>query len=718
MHASNIRRASQADIRSDHAAKNDTVSRVDTPKKGQHQRKSRPTLRHAPSTQNLWQGSLRHRNAVTLRDKDGKLTSLPKSNSFPSRLRLNEGDSAAAQAKRDAIDGARVVTAVGFGRRSSASKDAIKGLILSGGAKEPSEADFASSMASLKSHKKRPSLVDVFGSRDSIGDDDVGDAPIETATTATATKSEAMPVSTVNAQIYQVKATVKAEEQAYADALLFSQAAEPVLSCNDAVVLRNGGCLEEAGRSSSTIASVAGESASGDASRCNKPGLRKMRSIDALEKALSKMDQSSSARHTGRRPSDAPEAKSWASWRLGGPRRQAEPTLEQAIVEEEQPVTNVDDALNMANGESTAAATAVETEDVPTMEVPEPDVPRPTTPTLFVTSPTATRSPVELSLDGEEFEARSYSSPEHIIGSHRGRAHSRIPRPRRGRMAFEAKAEQCSPTVVRPSAISRSSSRGGGSSKPPLRRKARLSSSSRDSSTEQSNSSHNKGPTLSAASQPSRRRGGGPRSSALASGDQIGSAVGKVSGSEQIRALRRDVLKREGAGSLDSDPDDVFFDLTSAVGTAKGDSVLDFNRKQMAEELEQRRSSAPFGRKQPLADASRSSSSNSNSNSSTRSPASSFVEARSEGIVSRSAGNVLHRKRSGVGMACLFEAATATANKSAASSRSSTPCSDENVAPPDALLDSPTVQAKGKRRGATRRSLERRQAKNDALDMF
>lgn len=717
-------------------AKIDGYSRADTPKKGAAVRKSKPTLRHAPSTQNIWQGSLRHRNAVTLRDKDGKMTSLPKSNSFPSRLRLDEGDSVAAQAKKDAIDGARVVTAVGFARHHSTSKDSIRSrLVLHGRLGELSDAEIANSMTSLKSHKKRPSLVDVFGPKGQEEDDDVGDAPnaLPTASDERAiglseesSEQHKPDFSTGEARRDESQALVDtAEEKAYiAETLLFSQAAEPIISYDDAVALRNGGCLEEVGRSSSVMSSVTTEAASAagaSGSRASKNGLRKMKSVDALEKALYKMEQSAPGLAKGRRPSETSSsaAMTWGSWRFAGSRRQANPSMEQVLFEDNQQATGIEPVGDIERISEFGAPQKLDAEEYSTIEVPEVEVPRPTTPTLFVTSPTATRSPVELSLDGEEFEARSYSSPEHTIGGTRGRGKSRIPRPRRGRMTFETKAEQSSPTLVRPAAVSTSSpGRTRNSARHPLRRKARLSnsSSSTDGSAEQN--THDTVNTAGLTSS-SKRRPGGVRNNKYPSAAQISSAVGKVSGSEQIRALRRDVLKREGAtaASVDSDPDDVFYDLTSAAMASKNsNSVLDFNRKTMGEEIDRRRSPNPFEKapKGPLADASQSKILNSNNTN---------HHPLSDRVVGRSAGPTLHRKRSGVGMACLFDtdssANSSSKSRTSSASRSSTPVSDENVAPSDALLDSPTVQVKGKRRGTSRATLEeRRKAKNDAADML
>ncbi|PWN96936.1 hypothetical protein FA09DRAFT_346541 [Tilletiopsis washingtonensis] len=165
---------------------------------------------------------------------------------------------------------------------------------------------------------------------------------------------------------------------------LFAAPAQPVVSRDDAVVLRNDGCLWPAGA-----------------------GLRRMRSVEALENA---------AKALARGESDSGSAIQIASTICDGA---APSTSSFSVSAPATPRT----AISAHISPPRPSAVVVETTSV--IIAPSPSPPRPSPPrgppALVLTSPTGMSAPQILDLMAKEFEPRSFS-PEQIL-------RSQLPRP-------------------------------------------------------------------------------------------------------------------------------------------------------------------------------------------------------------------------------------------------------------------------------------------------
>lgn len=551
----------------------------------------RPPLRHAPSTSQLWQGSMSHHRSR-----------LAPSRSFPTRMRE---EPSSTLARKESYDGARAVAGVGFGAAKTTSSD----LIFKGRGKQRISLrqafgqDAEEAVGRTYNHTSRQEWKDSIGSLVDLQD----------------SREEAIASEVKNCEQGKASPTTVPS--------LFSTAAMPILSRHDAVALRNVGCLDFAGMHDGH----------------NPRDLRRMRSVDALELALARMERQQTI------VSKAPS------------------TLHSTIPESfsADSLTNDD----FANAATTATTLFTETQDPD-----EQPIRRSSTPRLVITSPTGMRSPQPLLLEGREFEPRSVS-PEHFrivrpvanrqkgwkLSAVIGRADG-VENAQRGRAVSSLDA-----TIIPTNIPKRSSSRrrsrpgkgrehvdGGEMSLPP--------------------------PALKASRKRTSKSCNDLRKNALASIENAVPAAGKLSGSEQIRALRRDVSKRSAMvanepspcaaiippSPSEADEDDPFRDF---VAVAKG--AVSATARPSSSQIIDRAGMSPIPfdhlQRRPLS-------------ASLRQPAG-----------AKATEPTLASKTSGVGLACLV-----------GSSRPRSPdCCDENSAP-NPLLESPTAHIVKKRGSRSR----------------
>lgn len=431
---------------------------------------------------------------------------------------------------------------------------------------------------------------------------------------------------------------------------LFSSAATPLLSRHDAVALRNVGCLDFASMHDGDA--MAGQS--------NK-GLRKMRSVDALELALKKMEirkQLPVSKAPSQIHNSIPESFSTDS------------------------LTNED----FVNATTTTTCDATGT----MITLLEEPIQRSTTPRLVITSPTGMRSPQPLVLDGQEFEPRSIS-PEMVrvirpVASRRSgwKLNAVIAKPKDGQ----------SFTGLEDGVRGRSSSAAVNESRIPSnipkrsasKKKTRMVKSREGNSTQE----ESKLPVPIKAKKAKKRLSrscNDLRENALAQfGDAVTSA-GKLSGSEQIRALRQDIINRNNTQhqsvladeprqrvntipcSSASDEDDPFNDF---VAVAKSSNTSNSSARPHID----RAGMSPIPFEHPPQ----------------RRPLSTTQQFNVQHPSSTAAipAKTLVRKTSGVGLACLVEKQN-NRPTSASSHRS-----DENN-PGNSLMDSPTAHVVKKR---------------------
>jgi hypothetical protein len=439
--------------------------------------------------------------------------------------------------------------------------------------------------------------------------------------------------------------------------LLFSTAAEPLLSTDDAVAMRNSACLDLVSADDMNILSHPSEQTT--------RGMRKMRSVDALQLALERMRVNASAVHQTNVQATIPESTSAESIR----------------------------AEDFANARTTH-------------EEDGASITRCPTPTLVITSPTGVRPPQPLILDGVEFEPWSVS-PD-------AKRNSSLVRPTPQRTAWKLRRRPSSihsvtdgdalpSTVATPAVQVDGMGDGANAIKTAERLKApRLRKRSRSRS---SGSLRDVGQT---SSQP----------------NILASSIGTLSGSAQIRALQRDVLSRSQATSSSrsrqtdrtsvspSPPaplplalhgeDDPFTDFSTLHKNQRGSkpaSVLggraSIDRSKMSPVPFERqsRSPSPLGENRSLVNAS-------------RAAALQFSHTMNGSQDKNKAGKAVgkvHRplpyKKSGVGLACLVDLGQHRNGQHASASdrQKNTQAladNDENAFPP---LDSPTTTAAVKR---------------------
>lgn len=309
----------------------------------------RPPLRHAPSTGDLWKGSMQHHR------------------SFPAKLKEQHHQEKFI-AKQESFDGAGVVAGVGVG---AAKADLL-----------------------FRSREdQRVSLRQAFGRGESSGSrintvkHNCYDSVSSLVDLQERRQSE--DKQTDEASRFHSMASVPA-----AASSLYSVAATPVLSRQDAVAMRNVDCLDFAGMMQYD-------------DRFGRPssdkGLRKMRSVDALELALAKLEQQ-------RQPK-------------GRELFQRHATIHESFSTDS--LTNED--LASANAVTTIVDDLIlqdayigdgQFDDPPSRSASftsELAIRRSSTPRLVITSPTGMRSPQPLVLEGLEFEPRSISPRKPVM---------------------------------------------------------------------------------------------------------------------------------------------------------------------------------------------------------------------------------------------------------------------------------------------------------------
>jgi hypothetical protein len=492
----------------------------------------RPPLRHASSTKDLWQASLKHHRGK----ETGRRKILHKSRSVSAKS-MNDVPSPRRQKmmRQQSYDGARVIAGVGV-RAASLTNTTI---------------DFVSSNSVfLRSGKRRTGLRQAFGedANDDLESKEVQSLPSDESQHKSATKKEWRDSVSSLGDVEELPKEIEVPEmevsikEVSSPLNLFSTVATPLVSKDDAVALRNMGCLDfEAGRPDLITSS------SDDIASTNR--IRKMRSVDALEFALARMQ--SAERTFGNN------------------------TVQRTTIPESS-------SIESFTQEDFANATSTDF-DIPQVFVEdqedEPVPMRCTTPTLMITSPTGARPPQPLVLDGIEFEPRSVSPKASAQPINR-------PVPKRGGWKIIARAEpvdqqkQSIPTsddcrgraveskklnsdqIKRPIA-----SRKGGLSRPRAIRP-------------QGSQEHLQAPTLrkKAATKSCHNLG----QSVRADIHKIRTATGKLSGSEQVRALQRSVQRRERndvqctdiipSSPTEVDDDDPFSDFVALTKEIKSRS--------------------------------------------------------------------------------------------------------------------------------------------------
>lgn len=288
----------------------------------------KPSLRHASSTQHLWQASIKHHRSRQARQ-------VTKSRSFPAKLQRNE--------MHVTYDGAKAVAAVGMGTLPGVPD----GLFL------------------RHSRSRRISLREAFDTDGMVKNKASDDHDDSVPSTPEASSED---VHDIKWRVPQPNDEKDCKGKGRAQ--LFATAAEPIISCEDAVAMRNTACLDLGHISGPT-------SPPSDSSRT----MRKMKSVDALELALSRMQSAKEASFQS-----APMIPESHSVESLAPEDFANAKTTALHVDEQEPV--------FLAQESTQSNEPIE---------------RATTPTLMITSPTGNRDPQPLVLDGVEFEPRSFS---------------------------------------------------------------------------------------------------------------------------------------------------------------------------------------------------------------------------------------------------------------------------------------------------------------------
>jgi hypothetical protein len=593
---------------------------------GSTSKQSQPQLRQTPSTNNLWQGSIDHHRSR-----------LASSRSIPARLRDHKGKTLM---RKESFDGARVVACVGFG---AASTTTARDVFSKGGRASSMSLRQAFGQDEVVVMKKEKDTNNYTSSSKLAPSDSVSsivdldnERPAPDAETTTEMEHAAAPIPKL---------------KTISSVSLFSTAASPLLSRQDAVALRNVGCLDFAGMQEGT-------SMTGKYSK----NLRKMRSVDALQLALLKMEkQEQTGRNMSSQHHDTiPESSSLDS------------------------LTNEDFAN--ATTTTTLFSSDAHSERVPSASAATPSEPirRSTTPRLVITSPTGMRSPQTLDLEGQEFEPRSIS-PQSIqkmirpVASRRSGwrigAQSRKPKPQADSTEEESERGRKENTELAESRLPSNIPRRQSSKK--KERTARNKEHNSTAIIPQGALSQLPVPAKVAKRRLSRScsdlRGN------ILTQKEIG-MTGKISGSEQIRALRRDVMNRNNGGmrqttsqanenarqcfppsTLSNNDDDPFNDLSSSQSKAnKQASHLDWSANSsyvpsQASQASQRRpltSTQQYNAQQHSTD-----------------PTVALTKT-------------LARKPSGVGLACLVEKENTRAARMAALS---------NEGDLNPLLDSPTA---------------------------
>jgi hypothetical protein len=567
----------------------------------------RQSLRHATSTSNLWKGSLHHHK------------------SFPAKLREQHQQSKTIS-RKESFDGVGVVAGVGVG----AAKTKVATLV------------------SKSREGQRASLREAFEQEGDIDGQisttnaEVG-LPIEQDSVSSLVDLQAgkVPEKSPEKEMKQVRISAPV----LVNASLFSVVATPVLSRQDAVAMRHVDCLDFAGMVQHD----------NNTNGVSSKGLRKMRSVDALELALARLEgqRQSSSSASFQKQATIPESFSTDS-------------LTNEDLASANAVTTIvgDQLLSDGQFEDAPSSTAESfTEDVVML--------RSSTPRLVITSPTGMRSPQPLVLEGQEFEPRSISpKPLQAIRPVATRASS-------SRSAMLKKPDTGEADVVAKRSVSKRRSRVIKSrgntvdelpSMPVKAAKKRLSKSCND------------------------LRGNAARNGMPA-----------MSGSEQIRALQKNVLERNVIDEVghrnfgilsdhtavnvpldrfDDDEDDPFSDFTALTSTKISSSSGQHRRGRDSApaDIDRKMSPIPFDhlKRRPLS--------------------SSTVNAANSVILSsrqQKMESTLSRKKSGVGLACLVQETVIRPISPRSSSLSSHGGGDENA--PPSLLDSPTARVVKKR---------------------
>ncbi|UZJ54966.1 hypothetical protein CBS101457_004286 [Exobasidium rhododendri] len=447
----------------------------------------------------------------------------------------------------------------------------------------------------------------------------------------------------------QEEALPRTDTLASSTVSLFGSAATPILSRQDAVALRNVGCLDFAGRQEGT-------STSGDTHPKN---LRKMRSVDALQLALLKMEkqQQISSKAPSQNHFTIPESFSTDS-----------------LTNED--FANAKTTTTLLVGHISPGGTSSEHAG------PEEPIKRSFTPQLMITSPTGMRSPQPLHLEGQEFEPRSIS-PESVkivrpVASRRSgwKLNAFVSKPEQRIVAAKEESQRGKKGDAE---VSDSSSMGMGNiprHAAACKKKSRM-HKSKEGVVREGEEAHLPIPSKRGKKRMSKSCND-LRGNALA---QVDGNSAKLSGSEQIRALRRDVMKRKSGSagqsslilgdapcSATSNEDDPFNDFVDVL-TSSSSSVGSRSKAQSSHMDWSGKASLPIrssSQRRPL--------STSFQNNLQQTPTTNNV------IIP---GKVLTRKTSGVGLACLVEKEN--------SSRATTNSASLSKNTMDSLLDSPTA---------------------------
>ncbi|PWN32883.1 uncharacterized protein FA14DRAFT_157579 [Meira miltonrushii] len=499
----------------------------------------RPPLRHASSTKDLWQASMKHHRGK----ETGGRKVLHKCRSVSAKS-MNDAPSPRRKQmmRQQSYDGARVVAGVGV-RAASITSSTI---------------DFVSSNSVfMRSEPRRVSLRQAFG--EDAGDDlkskEVQSPPAVEPQYISPTKKENRDsVSSFGdveelSKESEVQETVVTPTEANTPLNLFSTVATPLVSRDDAVAMRNIGCLDfEAGRPDLI------SSKSDDVSTANR--IRKMRSVDALEFALQRMQSAERTfGNSGIQRTAIPESSS----------------IESFTQEDFANATSTDFDIPHAF-EEVGNAIEQDEEAVPV---------RCLTPSLMITSPTGARPPQPLVLDGIEFEPRSISPKAAVQTISR-------PVPRRGGWKIIARTDSSENEQPKQSVPASEDSRGRATESKELNGdQIRRPTASRRGGVSRpkairphGSKEHLQAPTLrkKAATKSCHNLGQSVRSDI----HKIRAATGKLSGSEQVRALQRSVQRRERAdvqytevipsSPTEVDDDDPFSDFVALTQEIKSRS--------------------------------------------------------------------------------------------------------------------------------------------------
>lgn len=587
-----------------------------------------PPLRHASSTKDLWQASLKHHRG---KEADGKRP-IYKSRSMSAKT-VNKVPSPRRQRmmRQQSYDGARVVAGVGVRAASFTTHTSI---------------DFVSSNSVFMRSENRPTSL-----RQAYGDDAIdafkskeaqsSKINVESQHQSLTQKESRDSVSSLGdvEEIPKENTTPKKEVIQMRETTpfrCFSTVAPPIVSKNDAVAMRNVGCLNfEAGRPD-LITSL-----NDDVTSSNR--IRKMRSVDALELALARMQSAEQmfGNNSIIQRSTIPESSSVESF-------------------------TQEDFANATSTDFDIPEAFVEDQFYSTVNQNDEGQPiRCLTPTLMITSPTGARPPQPLILDGVEFEPRSVSPKASVQSISR-------PVPKRGGWKIKARAESYDETQQRESILDSDSTRGrtvdskelNGDriKKPVANRKGGISRPKAVRS--QGSQEHLQAPAL--RKRPATRSCHNLGASARSDIQNIRSSAGKLSGSQQIRALQRSVQRREcaeiqGTDIIPSSPtevddDDPFSDFVALTQEIKSRSSSRSSRSigdtDPAQIDRSKMSPVPFQKKIRSTLGENQSEINS---SSTDEPLRMKKSSASINAKAKSNSNMGHATGNGVGLACLVD---------------------------------------------------------------